>query len=285
MPGIRISVKVPNSNGVAPGSTAVWKLPIGRRYHALALQYSGTTFNLTHMTDIRVRVNGEVIHQLSATDRDMINQFDGRAAAAGILLIPFDRFGLYTQSGEEATAIQTGSADPTNGIAITLFELEIDIAAGAVAPVVNVTAIQSDNDPAAPGPGLIMRTLRYSRTFGVSGINEIADLPKGTEGPKYRWLNRTFIRTTSTLDLEIRRSGYELFQRTAGVNSRIQLDGVRVPQANVFVFDPTEEGYDFTPVPLVQSDGVPYQDFRYRLNMTAAETVTLIQEYLGSLAG
>ncbi len=280
---MRIQVKVPNTSAVTPGTTAVWKLPIGRRYHALQLAYSGGTFTLAHMTAIRIKCNGEVIHEVSATERDALNQFDGRAAAAGILTIPFDRFSLYSQKGEEATAIQTGTADPNSGIAITLFEMEIDIAAGAVTPAIAVTATQSDNDPALKGPGLILRTLKFSKTFGVSGIQEVADLPKGTEGPKYRFINRTFIKTANTLDLEITRDNRQIFQRTAAVNSRVQVDGVRVPQAGYYVFDPTEEGYDFEPVALATPEGQPFQDFRYRLNLSGAETAVFIQEYIGSL--
>ena len=280
---MRIQIKVPNNSAVTPGTTAVWKLPIGRRYHALQLEYSGTTFNLTHMTAIRVKANGQVIHEVNGAERDSMNQFDGRAAAAGILTIPFDRFSLYSQKGEEATAVQTGTADPQTGIAITLFELEIDIAAGAVAPAVLVTATQSDNDPSVPGPGLILRTLKFSKTFGVSGIQEVADLPKATEGAKYRFLNRTFIKTANTVDLEITRDNYQIFQRKATVNSRVQLDGVRSPQAGYFVFDPTEEGYDFEPIALATPAGAPFQDFRYRLNLSAAETAVFVQEYIGSL--
>lgn len=280
---MRIQIKVPNNSAVTPGTTAVWKLPIGRRYHALQLEYSGTTFNLTHMTAIRVKANGQVIHEVNGAERDSMNQFDGRAAAAGILTIPFDRFSLYSQKGEEATAVQTGTVDPQTGIAITLFELEIDIAGAAVAPAILVTATQSDNDPAVQGPGLILRTLKFTKTFGVSGIQEVADLPKATEGAKFRFLNRTFIKTANTVDLEITRDSYQIFQRKATVNNRVQLDGVRAPQSGYFVFDPTEEGYDFEPIALATPAGQPFQDFRYRLNLSGAETCVFVQEYIGSL--
>ena len=286
---MRISVKVPNSNGVAANATATFDLPIGRRYHKLVLQYGGTTFNLAHMTEIRVIANGEVIQRFSGTDRDMMNQFDRQAASAGILVLPFDRVGLYQQNGEEATAIQTGSKDPGTGVAITSFKLEVDIG-GAIAPTLTVLAVQSDNDPGKPGPGLIRRIMQYSRAFTVAGVNEVSDLPKGTEGNRYIWINRAFFLTGNTLDLEIQRSNFTIFQRTAATNSRLQTNGVRTPQANVYAFDPTEEGYDWEPVALFQSPNaqgiaLPYQDFRYKLNLSGAETVKIYAEYLGKLQG
>lgn len=287
---MRITVKVPNSNGVAPGQTATWDLPIGRRYHALNIAYSGTTMGLPQMTELRIVANGEVIHRYSAADRDTMNQFDRMAAAAGILIIKFDRDGLYAQGGEEATAIQTGSPDPKTGVLISSFKLEIDIAGSAVAPAIAVTAIQSDNvgllnGVDRRGPGLIRRIRKFSRTLGSAGVNEISDLPKGTEGANYLWLNRTFFVTANTLDVEIRRSNFTIFQRTAAVNSRIQANGVRTAQAGWFCYDPTEEGYDWEPVSFFQDNGLPYQDFRYLLNLSGAETVTAYVEYLGRLQG
>lgn len=287
---MRINVKIPNSNGVAAGSTATFDMPIGRRYHKLFLQYGGTSFTLAHMTEIRVIANGEVIHRYSGSDRDTMNQFDRLAAAAGVLVISFDREGLYQQPGEEATAIQTGSQDPNTKVMISSFKLEVDISAAANAPTLTVVAMQSDNLAAAPGPGLIRRIMKYTRAFTVGGINEVSDFPKGTEGNKFIWLNRAFFATANTLDVEIDRSNFAIFQRTAALNNRVQANGLRTPQANWFVFDPTEEGYDWEPVSFFQAPNaagvaLPYQDFRYKLNLSAGENVTAYVEYLGKLQG
>lgn len=279
---MRINVKIPNSNGVAAGQTATWVLPIGRRYHALQLIYAGVT--LAQMLSIRIKANGETIMQATGAEWDALNQFDGRAAAAGILLLGFDRFGLYRQDGEEATAIQTGSADG-KGVAITVFSLEIDLDAAAAAPVMSVRAIQSDNDPRKPGPGLIRRLMRYQRVFGAAGVNELSDLPKGTEGPKFLFVNRVFFKAANITELEIERSNVKIFQRTKALNERMQSDGVRVPQAGYVAYDPSEEGYDFEPLALVGADGRPFQDLRYHLTMSAGETVTALVEYIGSLQG
>ena len=282
---MRIQVKIPNSNGVAAGATATWDMPIGRRYHSLQLQLTNLT--AAQLTEIRLIANGEVIHRYSGSDRDKMNQFDRMTAADTnhILVIPFDRRGLYNQAGEEATAIQTGSQEPKTGVAITSWKMEVDIDAAAVNPAITVVASQSDNDPKNPGPGLIRRVMRYTRVFTAAGVNEISDFPKGTEGSKFVWLNRAFFKTANTLDVEIDRSNFAIFQRTATLNSQLQTNGVRTPQAGWFVYDPTEEGYDWEPIAFLQANGIPYQDFRYTLNISAGETVTAYVEYLGKLQG
>lgn len=280
---MRITVKMPNSNGVAPGQTATFDLPIGRRYHNLFAEYSGIT--LAQMEEIRVIANGEVIHRYSGTQRDTMNQFDGRAAAAGVLVIPFERFNLYEQVGEEATALQTGSADDS-GVAVTSFKLEIDIAAAAAAPSIKLTAEQSDNDPNTKGPGKsVLRVLPYSRVLGA-GTPEVSDLPKATEGPKFLFVNRAFFFNAGNVSsLRIERSGFTIFERSKALNDRMQTDGVRVPQANVYVVDMTEAGYDYETIALVQPNKLPHQDYRYILTLSANATVIPIIEYLGVLGG
>ena len=281
---MRLQTPIPNSNGVQPGGTATWDLPIGRRYHQLDIEYSGVT--LAQMTEIRYIINGEVFHRLSATERDTLNGFDRKAMGGGILSICFDRDNLYRQEGEELTSIQTGSVDPKSGKAITTFKLEIDLAAGAYTPSIKVTAEQSDNDPGRPGPGLLLRTLKFPKALTTVGENEVSDLPKATEGPeKYVWVNRTFIKSPVVTGVEVMRDNLTVFKRSKALNDRRQGDGVRTPQAGYYVIDPLEEGYDFEAINLYNSlSGKPYQDFRYKTTLSAADpSLVFIVEYIGGL--
>lgn len=279
---MRLHVKMPSANSVAAGQTATFNLPIGRRYHDL--RFALTNITAAQVDMLRIKVNGESIITCTGAELDSINQFDGRAAAAGLLSVGFDRFSLYSQQGEEITALQTGSADPKTGVSITQFSAELDINAAVVNPAISLTATQSDNDPKVPGPGLIRRLMRYSRTFSAAGIVELSDLPKGTEGPKFQIINRTVFKTAAT-NLEIERDNRKVFQRSKTVNDRIQADGVRVPQAGYFVYDPTEEGYDYEGVTLFDPAGRAYQDLRYLLELPAGETTIALVEYLGALQG
>lgn len=269
----RIEVRMPAGEGIAAGQTATFKLPIGRRFHELQLAYSGVT--LAQLTEMRLFANGKVIHRYSATDRDNLNQFDGRAAAAGILAIPFDRYKLKTLAGEEETALNTGSAD-ANGVAITSLYLEIDIDAAAVAPVLSLTATQSDALPG--GPGTVLHIQRHTRDAAGAGEFDISDLPRGTATSIA--LNRVIFKPSANdiSKVQIDRNQYVIFERSKALNEKVQTDGVRVPQAGYIVVDKTERGYGGDPIDLV---GV--SDFRYKLTMTGAATLTILSEYLGRL--
>lgn len=277
---MRVQLNIPNTTAVAAGQTATWDIPIGLRYHAFQLAYSGVT--LAQMTQIRLSVNGEVIHRYTGAQRDKLNQYDGRAAAGGILTIPLDRFGLYRQDGEELTALRTGIADPKSGASINQCKIEIDIDGAAAAPAITIAATASDN-PRGVGPGVIQRVLPYSRNFGSSGVVEWADMPKATEGQKYLVINRTAFFASNITYLEISRDNKRIFQRSKALNEKVQLDGVRVPQSGLLVVDPTEEGYDFEGIQLVQPNGQPYSDFRYIPTLSGSENITALVEYLGNL--
>src|SRR5690606_22485953 len=157
---MRIEQRMPPFEGVAAGNTALIKLPIGRRFHALFLTYAGVT--LAQMTEIRVMANGKVFQRFSATERDKMNQFIGLDAAAGILRIPFDRHKLKNREQEELTAINTGVPD-AQGNSINSLTVEIDIAASATAPVLSMNATQSE--PVAGGPGVMLNIRKDSRSI------------------------------------------------------------------------------------------------------------------------
>lgn len=269
----RIEVRMPGAEGVSPGNTAIFKLPVGRRFHELQLAYSGVT--LAQMTEIRVLVNGKPIHRYPATVRDVMNQFDGREAANGILVIPFDRYGLKNRAGEEETALNTDSVG-ADGRKIGSLTVEIVIHPDATAPVLSMNATQSER--LEGGPGSVMHVMHFPRTAGGAGELQVSDLPFGMLTSQA--LNRVFIKPSAgTIDKVIlERDTYTIWEREAALNSMMQQHGIRVPQAGWFVIDKSEKGYGGDPVGLVG-----FHDFRYRLECSAAATVDFHVEYLGAL--
>jgi hypothetical protein len=273
---------MPAGEGIAAESTATFKLPIGRRYHELQLVGAGTTFVVADITEIRVFANNKVIHRYSGTDRDMLNQFDGRAAAntsaAGFqLVIPFDRFFLNTLAADEETALNTGSLNEKTGEIINSLYLEVDIGAGATGTLaLNLDAEVSESLPG--GPGTILHIMRHTRDIAGSGDFDIADLPRGTATTMA--LNRiVFDPSANTISrVKVERNQYVLFDRLAERNRRIQADGVRVPVGDWYVLDRTEKGYGGDPIDLMGA-----ADYRYILTVSGAMTVKTLSEYLGRL--
>lgn len=264
--------KMPSWEGVAAGQTATIRLPVGLRFHKLLTTYSGVT--LAQMDEIRVVANGKTIMRFNGGDvLDSMNKFDGRAAAAGVLTIDFERYGLRTRAGSELTVIDTTSEAPDR---ISTLTVEIDINAAAVGPVLKAPkAVQSGST----GGGEVSRLLKHVRIFGHdpagSGEYEISDLPKMGA------INRVFFHspTAAINAIKLQRDNYDVFDRTTDENKVLQIDGVRVPQAGFYVVDFSEEGngQDFLTVAGVR-------DLRFRLDMAAAGHIDVIVEYIDRLA-
>jgi hypothetical protein len=281
----RINVRMPAPEGQGAGQTATFKLPIGRRYHALHLIGTAATSGMTvaALSEIRVLANNKVIQRFSGVERNAMNLFDGRADAAidgnnFILTIPFDRYALMTKAGEEETAINTGSKDTGTGKEISSLALEIDIAASGFvgAPSLSMFADQSESLPG--GPGTVPHILRSTRDFAGAGEYDISDLPRG--GETTLTLNSIFFKPSANAvsSVKIESDQYTIFERSAALNARIQTDGIRVPQAGYFAIDRTEWAYGGDPIPLVGP-----QDFRFKVSLTGAATLTIHSHYMGRI--
>lgn len=267
---------MPSFQGVAAGQIATLTMPIGLTYHSLLITYSGAT--LAQMTEIRLKANGRQIFSQSAVDLDIANQFDGKAAASGILRLDFDRLNLLTRAGQELTAIGTGAPvnnDPASGAynptPLSTFQLEIDIDGAAVSPALSAKAIQS-----APSPlGALLKRRRFNYSQTGAGEFEISDLPKGDLMNKI-WIKQSANNLTKVV---MERDNFLSFERTPAENNLIQTDGVRVPQTNWFVIDPTERGFG------AESIVSRVNDFRLKFTASAATDYTIYVDYLGALGG
>lgn len=268
---MRLSIDAPSFEGVAAGQTARSKLPIGWTYHDIYLAYSGVT--LAQIDEVRVLANSEVIFRAVGADLDSIGQHDGRAAAGGILTIPFDRFGLLNRTAEEETSLPTGVADRDGRIIRTL-DLEVDIDAAAVGTALSATLEVSRPAP-GKGPGTVLRLEKFVRSIAGAGTLQIHDLPKGDE--RHLAINRIFFFSAQCSAVEVKRDGTIVFDRTATLNARLLNDGVRASQANVFALDTTEKGYGGDVIDLL---GV--NSLEFNLTMDGADAaVEVYVEYLG----
>lgn len=285
----KITKKMPSADVVAASSTSTFRFPIGMTFEKALFTYGGTTFDLTHMTEIRVVGNGRVIDRFAATATlsggqvlDKINQFEGRAAANGVLAVDFGRYGLRTRVAEESTGLGTGVkpiapgqkghdeyvAAGGTGVELSTLNVEFDIKSTAVAPSLKAKAHLSPKRPL----GMIKKIRRFGYDPAGSGEYEISDLPTGD------LINKVVFYSTNIDSLKLELDGQVRFDRTPAENNLMQTDGKRVPQAGLFVFDPTEEGYGAEPV---VTRGV--QDMRFTLDMSGADSVKVDVEYIGPM--
>lgn len=259
--------KMPSFEGVAAGQTATLRMPIGRTYEQMLITYSGAT--LAQLNELRIIANGEVIHRITElTKLDSMNQFEGRAAAGGVIVFDFNRFNMRTRAGEEFTGLGTGVLDDPNKI--TTLSCEIDIDAAALGSALSAKAVQS----APRTVGQIIKTRQYTYTAGAAGEFEIADLPKGDSINKIYFGNHVANVYTK---LVIERDNFIEFERSVAENEVIQTDGVRTPQAGYVVYDPTENGNGSENL---ATAGV--QDLRLRITLTNAGQVPIVVETIGT---
>lgn len=279
----KISVKLPNPEGVSAGGTATFRIPVGKRIHELQLMYAynATTQNVSHFEEIRIFANGQVIQRFSGTERDVLNQFEGRGASLGVLKLPFDRKGMITLPGRETTAINTGVADE-KGVKIASMYMEVDLAPGVTVTPSDISLYALQSDAVAGGPGTIPFIRREQRNpEGADNDFQIGDLINpGVNAPDKVALNRiTFIPSAGSIsNLKIDRNNYNIFDRPDALNRSVQSDGIRFPQAGYYMIDPTERGISGEVINLMGTT-----DFRYRLNVSQAMTLTCLSEYLGVL--
>lgn len=267
--GMKLTRQMPSFEGVAAGATATLRLPIGLTFEQLLIKYSGAT--LAQLKEIRVVANGKTIERFAGggSRLDTINKFEGRAAANGTIVLDFNRFGMRTRDAEELTALGTGIA-PNEAAPVTISTLavEVDIDAAAVGPVLSCRAVQS-----APRPlGLVKQIREYSYNAPAVGDFEISDLPKGP------LISKLLFHSANITALRVERDNFVVFQRTKAENDLIQTDGIRVPQAGVFVFDPAEAGLGSE---VLETLGV--NDLRFILTMSAAGSVPVTAEVLAPL--
>lgn len=275
---LKLTRNMPPFEGVAASSTATCRLPIGLTFHQVYVLMgnvaAGPGPEIGDISEIRVVANGENVQRIvGGAVLNSYNQFDSRAAfpaagTAGYITIDFDRYGLRTRAGEELTALGTGlAADPNP---VTTLSLEIDINAGATNPTLSAVARQSVPEQL----GLIKKIRTFYESIGGAGDLEVSTLPKGDI------INRIFFGASAnnTTNLRIERDNFTVFQRSSVLNSLIQSDGVRVPQAGYYVYDPTETGDGAEGL---VTAGV--NDLRFILTADGAIDYTIGVEYIGTV--
>lgn len=278
----KATIKLPNPTGVVAGGTASFRIPIGQQFHALYLKYAYnvTTQNVADFTQIRVILNGQVIQTFTGTWRDVMNQFEGRAASVGILEIPFYRKDMLTLAGIEETSINTGVADK-NGISIKNFYIEVDLDAGMTIAATDLEMYALVSDAWGGGPGTIpFIRLEQRNPTGANTDFQISDLISTSGSPdKIALARTTFIPSTGSIStLKIDRNQYTIFDRTDALNRAMHNNGNRTAQAGYYMIDTGERGQSGEIIHLLGTT-----DFRYRLGVSGAMTLTCVSEYLGVL--
>ena len=268
------TLKMRSFNSVASGETATLSLPIGHTYHDLILILGG---DLTVALTGRVNIvsNGDIIDSWkTGTQITEFNDHKDLVNSSGILHIPFERLNLLNREHRERTAIGTGMKDDPDYISSLV--LEVEILAGSTSPALTCYAVVSK----ASYAGIIRQTRHFTFNALSDGEYEIADLPRGLVIDKvfFRCFDPSDDSVVVPNEVSLKLANEIVFQRTNALNEHIQLNGVRDPQGEYFVFDPSEEGYG--------SEGLrtdQLQEMVFTLDLPEDATIACSVEYLGGL--
>lgn len=165
--------RMPSFLPVAAGSPAALQLPLGPTYHQIILRYKRSGVDATEaqcksdLTEIRLKVNGRTLFQLSAKHTiDLLNKYYGVAFTPGQIVIPLARPWMRQLETEERLAWGTAN--------LNSFSIETDIASSAVSPSLEAMA---DIDPMSRQDlGGIIEVHKQEFATPVSGIFEIRGL-------------------------------------------------------------------------------------------------------------
>lgn len=248
---------------------------LGTVLEKITLNLGGTTFTKAMITKIELKANGKVIFETDGSKLDASNLYNAATAEATFLKLDF-----MDRRANTVNARQAGSIDLSAGSGIASLRLEITIA-GATAPtLVGFCDVSPPtSDPAEAGiRGLILR--RHRATFVVGAAGQYAlpvpHLDPAGGGSNYRRIN---VYSANMTAMKTVREGITEHEVTKAQNESSQKDNFRVPQANLFVFDPVQDGqlagrtWDTRPAAGVRSA-------QFYATFSAGETITIETEEL-----
>jgi hypothetical protein len=235
----------------------------------------GGTFTRAMITSVVLKANGKIIYETDAPKLEASNMYNGGSTDVTLLKIDFmDRKAIT------ANARQAGAFDLSLASGIKALRLEVTIA-GATSPTIEGFADVSPptNDPSEAGiRALIARRHRATQVIGAAGTYalQVPHLDPSGGGSAYR---RIYIYSANLTAFKTVREGVVEHELKKLQNEAAQKDNFKVPQANLVVIDPVQDGqlsgrlFDTRPAVGVRSAQI-YATF------SAGETITIETEEL-----
>jgi hypothetical protein len=248
---------------------------LGSVLEKLTLTLGGTSLTHAMLTLIQLKANGKVIWEGDGTRVNTSNVYNGQTSDATILKIDF-----MDRKAVTVNARQAGALDLSAGSGITSLRLEVTIA-GASAPTLagfaDVSAPSSDVNEAGIRP-LVARRHRLTYVAPAAGTFAvpIPHIDPAGGGSAYR---RIYFYSAQANAIKVQREGVTEFELTKLQNEAAQKDNGKVPQANLVVFDPCQDGqmagrvWDTRPAVGVRSA-------QFYVTFAAGETITIDTEEL-----
>jgi len=250
---------------VGQNQTAVVGLETGPTYDEVHLEYNhdatvGDEFDDSHITGVRLNLNGEDIVDVKGEDLSMVERYEGQPGQNGYLTLSLREIIAKSFDGVNLTGLVTLPGDALS--------LEVDIGNGKATsgdPSLKGFAITS---PARSVRQIIPTLKRFSFANSATGPYEITTLPKGPA------IKRMHFMTNNMDGLKLYRDRYKHYDLTKAQEEYLAKRYGRVPQANVFHFDPIVDGWALAK--MFMTDGA--QSLIFNCDMSGTGSVPVLVE-------
>lgn len=267
------SFKAPPFQNVGAGQTAnLPNLPTGLIYDGLVLKLGGT-FTKAQIDEIRIRLGGKTILEMTGSELDTINQYMARVENASYLPIWFADPNARGVVGENQGAIDT------RNVQYDAFSIEADINSGTTSPTLECWIIPG-RPKLADFVGMFRAYTKAVQSISASGVHNLT--PALASGAL---LNRLHVFHTNITRLDVKQAGFELQgDGENGIVQFVQNELRRETQSGHLAFDPTVRDNQADAMPLFRQDGsrVPTE---FKATLSGADTVELISEMYTTHAG
>jgi hypothetical protein len=235
----------------------------------------GGTFTKAMITLIQLKANGKVIFETDGSKLDATNLYN-----AGVSDVTILKMDYMDRKAITANARQAGAIDLSIGSGIKSLRLEVTISGATTPTLVGFADVSPPSaDPAEAGIRALM-VRRHRATFVVGAAGQYAlpipHLDPAGGGSAYR---RIYFFSANMTALKTQREGVVEHELTKLQNENAQKDNFKVPQANLVVFDPVQDGqltgrlWDTRPAVGVRSA-------QFYGTFSAGETITIETEEL-----
>lgn len=239
--------------------------------HALVFEMGGTTFSETHISNLRIRIDGkDVINGISGAQLKDINDYQGLVASTNYLAFFFGDPTARTVRGQHL-----GDLD----LSIYRKPLEIEVTIGAAtAPTLKVYAI-TGVPKLAMGVGFDAIEAAHFRALIRTIIQPAAAVTRNSyglalgssAGARLRSLN--FFHTNLT-SVELKKQSLTKFDDiSVALNNALQTYFARTPQSGLYVLDRVVDGNQGEAETTVNPEGRPW-NMQVSITASAADTVT-----------
>lgn len=257
--------KLPPFQNVAASSTAVMPFVHSGMTIVGIIFKRGGTFTATHMSNIRLRLDGKPFIDVTGINLEDICKYEKYGTASAYSYLPFGDLRAMTQRGQMLGAVDTSIKG------MKPMEMEVDIGA-ATTPTLEAWAVLAP--PKAvddPNKLTIRALLKSTHTPAAAADNEL-QLPTGSrEGGL---IHRVYAFHSNVTKMQVAKDGLWLQQEgeEALLDFMQALTPTRANQTGLITFDPTFTDAQTDSIATLRPDGSP-ASFSWKLTTSAADTI------------